>query len=342
MFFIFVARMRALKFILIVLVAVTAALGLWLLALSPNYTVVRTITLEQPESHVYPIIDNTSSAQYWLIDRKQDSTLQIDVSSPATGTGAWVQLRKGDNVISRMEITSSVPNELVVMTQMICSPLYKDCSNEWKLTREGDKTIVQWSRFGKLPFQLRWMNMEERFGNEMSEKLNKLQMYCAQQTVAPDIDAEIINVKDTLWLLSTRTPANTQSTDTILAQLYGQLLDFAKKRQIIFNDTPVVINHKWNTDTIDIEVGFYVRDSMEVPLPFTIKKGFKGETVHSTHVGPYNELQFKHKLLRDWIKYMKKEQAGSSRELYIVNAKKEPNSAHWKTEIFYPIKEPTE
>lgn len=334
--------MRALKFIFIVLIAVTAVLGLWLLALPAKYAVVRTVVLDQPVSHIYQIINNTANAPNWLIDQPNDSNLRIDISSSTEGKGAWVQLRKEDQVVSGMEITKNIPNEMVVMTQMICSPLYKGCSNEWKLRNEKGKTEVQWTRSGKLPFHLRWMNMEDRFGNEMSEKLDRLQLYCSRQTVAPEIDAEILDVKDTLWLLSTRTPASTQSTDTILSTLYGQLLKFAREQHIIFNDTPVVVNHKWNTDTIDIEVGFYVKDSMAVPPPFIIKKGFQGKTVRYVYEGPYEKLQSKHKLIRAWIKYMNKEQVASSRELYIVNAKTEPNSNYWKTEIFYPIKEPTE
>ena len=63
-----------------------------------------------------------------------------------------------------------------------------------------------------------------------------------------------------------------------------------------------------------------------------------GEVVSLMHVGPYDQLDTAHEMIKTWMSEQGRESKADPWEVYITDPEEEKDSAKWETLVRWPIK----
>jgi uncharacterized protein YndB with AHSA1/START domain len=170
--------MKALKTLLIAVVALLALLfGVGLL-LSPKFVVSRSVTVNAPPEKIYALIADPRSWTQWSAWNQRDPMMTIEYSGPASGAGAvwaWQSKSQGDG---RMTFTTAeAPKRLGY--ELFFPDFGTTSTGDFRLDANGGATQVTWSMNGDMGANplYRWMGL---FMDRM---------------VGPDFDAGLANLK---------------------------------------------------------------------------------------------------------------------------------------------------
>ncbi|HEY8879516.1 MAG TPA: SRPBCC family protein [Roseateles sp.] len=170
--------MKALKVLLIAIVALLLILVLGGLLLSPKYTVTRTLTINAAPEKVYALIADPRRWKAWSAWNQRDPAMAIEYSGPASGAGAvwaWKSKSQGDG---RMTFTTAEPPKRLAY-ELYFPDFNTTSTGDFRLDTNGGATQVTWSMdgdMGRNPMY-RWMGL---FMDKM---------------VGPDFDAGLANLK---------------------------------------------------------------------------------------------------------------------------------------------------
>lgn len=105
--------MKVLKWLLILVLGLIALLYAGGLALSPKFSVTRSLQIQAPPDKVYALVADPRRWQEWSVWQDRDPRMEIEYSGPASGAGAvwaWKSKTEGDG---RMSFTVAEPGKRV-------------------------------------------------------------------------------------------------------------------------------------------------------------------------------------------------------------------------------------
>jgi uncharacterized protein YndB with AHSA1/START domain len=170
--------MKALKLLLIALVALGLLVGVGGLLISPKFTVSRTLTINAPPDKIYALIADPRGWKAWSAWNQRDPAMAIEYSGPASGAGAvwaWKSKSQGDG---RMNFTTAeAPKRLGY--ELFFPDFGTTSTGDFRLDANGGATQVTWAMNGDMGTNpvYRWMGL---FMDRM---------------VGPDFDAGLANLK---------------------------------------------------------------------------------------------------------------------------------------------------
>jgi uncharacterized protein YndB with AHSA1/START domain len=141
--------LKALKWLLILVLALAAFLFLGGYALSPKFTVSRAAVVNAPPSKVFGLIASPRQWKQWSVWNKRDPAMQIDYSGPESGTGAawaWKSPSEGDG---KMTFTAAEPDNKVAY-DLYFPDFGTTSSGSFELVPEGGGTRVTWTMNGDM------------------------------------------------------------------------------------------------------------------------------------------------------------------------------------------------
>ncbi|HEY1129770.1 MAG TPA: SRPBCC family protein [Roseateles sp.] len=170
--------MKALKVLLIAIVALLALCLGGGLMLSPKFTVSRTLTINAAPEKIYALIADPRGWQQWSAWNRRDPGMAIEYSGPASGAGAvwaWKSKSQGDG---RMRFTSAEPPKRLGY-DLFFPDFGTTSTGDFRLDANGGATQVTWTMNGDMGSNpvYRWMGL---FMDKM---------------VGPDFDAGLTNLK---------------------------------------------------------------------------------------------------------------------------------------------------
>jgi uncharacterized protein YndB with AHSA1/START domain len=137
--------------IIAVMLAIAIAAVLILAATKPGtLRVQRSVSIKAPPEKVFPLINNLKTMNEWNPFAKQDPTIRIKYSGPASGKGAandWDSDGRAGQ--GRLEITESAPPSQITMRLDIAKPMEVHNTMAFALQRQADGTRVTWAMSGK-------------------------------------------------------------------------------------------------------------------------------------------------------------------------------------------------
>lgn len=170
--------MKALKLLLIALVALGLLVGVGGLLISPKFTVSRTLTINAPPDKIYALIADPRGWKAWSAWNQRDPAMAIEYSGPASGAGAvwaWKSKSQGDG---RMTFTTAEPPKRLGY-ELFFPDFGTTSTGDFRLDANGGATQVTWAMNGDMGANpvYRWMGL---FMDRM---------------VGPDFDAGLANLK---------------------------------------------------------------------------------------------------------------------------------------------------
>lgn len=170
--------MKALKWLLIGVVAVVAVLLGGGLLLDPTFTVSRSVSISAPADKVYALIDDPRRWKEWTVWNRRDPEMEITYSGPPSGAGAgwaWKSRSEGDG---RMTFTAAEPGRRVAY-ELFFPDFGTTSRGELRLDPDAGGTRVTWvmnGDMGRNPL-FRWMAlmMDGMLGKDFDAGLANLE-----------------------------------------------------------------------------------------------------------------------------------------------------------------------
>lgn len=163
----------------IVIIAVLAALAVFINARPSEFTVSRSITVDAPPSAVFPHVNDLRKWEAWSPWAKLDPDAKTTFEGPAAGTGAVMAWDGNKNIgAGRMTITASRADEAVRLQLDFVRPFKGTSTSSFDFKAEGGKTLVVWGMQGKNNFMGKvmglFMNCEKMVGEQYEKGLNQI------------------------------------------------------------------------------------------------------------------------------------------------------------------------
>ncbi len=147
-------------------------------ALSPKFSVARSVTMAAPADKVYGLIADPREWKRWSVWNQRDPAMQITYSGPPSGAGAaWAWTSKGEGD-GKMTFTAAEPNRRLAY-DLYFPDFGTTSSGALELATAGAGTKVTWRMNGDMGSNplYRWIAL---FGDRM---------------VGPDFEAGLANLK---------------------------------------------------------------------------------------------------------------------------------------------------
>lgn len=170
--------LKVLTWLLLVLGGLAAMLFLGGYALSPEFKVVRSATVNAPADKVYALLADPRAWNRWAVWNQRDAAMSIAYSGPASGVGAaweWKSKSEGDG---KMTFTAAEPGRRVAY-DLYFPDFGTTSSGDLLLMPQGSGTTVTWT-----------MN-----GNMGSNPLYRWMALFMDKMVGPDFEGGLANLK---------------------------------------------------------------------------------------------------------------------------------------------------
>jgi uncharacterized protein YndB with AHSA1/START domain len=144
-----------------------------------TFAVQRSIAIKAPPEKIFPLINELKTMNEWNPFAKQDPTIRLTYSGPASGKGAansWDS--DGSAGQGRLEITDSAPPSQVTMRLDMAKPMEGHNTIVFALQPQADGTQVTWSMTGAMSYVAKvictFVNMDRMIGGEFEKGLAEL------------------------------------------------------------------------------------------------------------------------------------------------------------------------
>jgi uncharacterized protein YndB with AHSA1/START domain len=170
--------MKALKVLLIAVVALVGIIIVGGMVLSPKFTVTRTATVNAAPDKVYALVADPRGWKAWSAWNQRDPAMAIEYSGPASGAGAvwaWKSKSQGDG---KMTFTTAEPGKRLGY-ELYFPDFGTTSTGEFRFEANGGGTQVTWV-----------MN-----GDMGSNPLHRVMGQFMDKMVGPDFDTGLANLK---------------------------------------------------------------------------------------------------------------------------------------------------
>ena len=168
-----------LETILITIVVVLVALGLYAATRPNHFRMERSTVIDAPPERIFPLIADFHKWRLWSPWEKLDPDLKRTFEGAAHGVGAIYAYEGNSKVGSgRMEITDATPFSRIVAKLDFIKPMEAHNFADWTLSPQGTGTRVTWAMHGPQNFMMKLMgvifSMDKLVGRQFEEGLANL------------------------------------------------------------------------------------------------------------------------------------------------------------------------
>lgn len=339
--------MKALKYIIFLLLIAIIALALYI-AVQPNeFNVKRTKTIKAPAAVIYDNVIDFKNWSAWSSWVEKDPNMTITLAEKTNGVGGSYSWEDKDG-IGTMKTIATDPNKSITQEMQFAEFPKSDVSWTFKPNTDGS-TDVTWDISGKdLPFGFKAFStlmggMEKQIGPEYERSLEKLdsitQIEMKKYTIV--VDKEPTQHSGGFYIYNT-TATNFQEFQGKMELMYKEVLTYAQANNITMAGAPFVLYHKWDKENNAVMFSCCVpTTSRVITTNSNILTGqlkpFKA--LKTTLTGSYDNLKKAWETATSVIakKGFKQLENGPNLESYLNSPANTPNPARLKTEIFIAI-----
>lgn len=346
--------MRALKTILIILLAV-AALIVVLGLIGPKTTVVeRSTIIAAPVESVYPHISSLKESWKWSPWKDADKDQKTTFSGTDGAVGS-IQEWVGDTVgTGSQELTELEPNKHVGSSLKFIEPFESQAKVDLDLTPDGEGSKLTWKMTSQNNFIGRVMNvfmdMDKMVGPEFEKGLMNLKTMteAEQKAKTAELAAKtfrgyVIETIDRpeMSYVGKRSVTKFDDMARFLGTTFGAVGAALGKAQVPMAGSPSALYFSYDEDgkKSDMMPAFPVKAGSGLALPgYTVYSTPASKALHIPYLGAYDKSADAHFAMDEMIKAKGLTQHGPVIEEYITDPMAEPDTTKWLTNIYYLVK----
>lgn len=347
--------MRALKTLLIILLAVVAlvvVLGLF----GPRHTVVsRSTVVQAPVEVVYAHAASLQRMDAWSPWLKRDPNIEVNYSAEEGAVGqrsTWAgnaDVGKGAQEIIAME-----PGERVQVQLEFIEPFEAQATADLSMEAMGDSTRVTWAYGGDNGFFQRiflvFNDMDAMIGPDFEQGLEQLRALAEQDAAdqaaalaARTIRGYVIETiqRPAMTYLGKRQLVKWAQMPAFYGASFQQAAEGAGKSGLPLAGPASALFYAWDEagQRTDMFAGFPVQAGNGAPVEGLQWAEVPAGTVLMTiHRGDHDKTMEAHQAMDEMVQAKGLEMRAAVIEEYVTDPAQEPDTAKWITHIYYPIK----
>ncbi|MEZ4797545.1 MAG: GyrI-like domain-containing protein [Flavobacteriaceae bacterium] len=340
--------MKALKFIIFLLLILIIGACTYVAVQPNNYEVVRTRTIDVNKAIVYDNIIDYKNWEAWSPWVEKDPTTVITLHDNTKGADASFSWEDKDG-IGNMKTLAEFPSDSI--NQQMQFDNFEPSVVNWKFeTVDNFKTKVTWTMKGeKIPFGFKLYaafsgGFDNMIGPDFERGLEKLDSIVVESTKKHEITVNGITEYGGGFYLYKTTNAKDSNISQKMAEQYGSLMAYITQNNIVMAGMPLTIYNEMNPEdgTVIMSNGLPVNQKIEIAEDSDISCGFmeKTKVLKTTLKGNYTYLADAWDVA---LKYIADNNLVQSEEkpfeIYTNDPGDFPNPADWVTEIYIPIVE---
>ena len=339
--------MKALKYILFVLLIVVIGLAVFI-AVQPNsFEVERSRTIKAPASVVYNNVIDFKNWEAWNSWKEEKPEIVITLPEETKGIGGSYTWEDEDG-IGAMKTLDAKQNASI--TQEMQFGDFPKSDIKWSFTPNDDgSTEVTWNIAGKdLPFGFKAFatlmgGMEKQIGPHYERGLEMLDSVVVNSMKAYSVKTDGITEYGGGFYMYKTTSATSSNISQIMGKQYGEIMSYMAKNNVVQTGMPFTIYNEMNdaNNNIIMSQAIPVQNKVDIAQDSEILCGYipKTKVFKTTLKGNYTNLP---KAWESAMTYIAKNNLQQSDikpfEIYQTDPGNYPNPADWVTEVYIPIK----
>ncbi len=338
--------MRALKIILILVLAVVAIILVMASMAESHFRVERSTIIHAPASAVYANVSHLGAMEKWGPWKEEEPDMVATLSGSPDGQVGAVSHWKSSKSEGEQELAELVPNERVVTKLRFISPWEANNEGTFDITAMGDSTKVTWGIQGENSFMGKvmtvFMDMEKAIAPMFDKGLANLKAITEKEAAEakPSFDIQSVE-RPAMLYLGKREVVKWADMSDYFAAHFGSGFAAIGKAGVAPAGPPSGVYFKWDeeTQTADMIAG--------VPIAMDAKSKLKGMDVYESpaskalmieYHGGYAGSMAAHEAMDAHMKANGLEMNEIVVEEYVTGPGAEPDSTKWVTNIYYLIK----
>lgn len=304
----------------------------------------KSIEINAPTSYVFEEINNFSLWSSWSPFQEKDPLMNIKFEGPARGNGAHIKWKssEGNGTINWTEVT----NEIILKGDFNYEGISKsDIVFEFEKTPQG--CIVSWSIITEnLSYPInRWKGffIKSNLEDDLARGLNNLKSICETGMIVMGIKWKTSEIDEkeigSLLAFTIKDSCTIEEFPTKLHELFEEIAEYMKTMNVAQNGSPFCVYYNWNPAGISVfEAGLPTAQSLKGKGRIQLSELSGTKVVMASQFGPYESTSDAHDAIDKYIKEKHLECTGAPWEVYITDIAKEPDTAKWETQVYYPVK----
>lgn len=337
------------KFLRVLLILIAVLIGGYLVTclMGPKeFSVKRSRLIQADPKAVYEEVANFHQWPAWSPWQKRDPAIENTFSGSDAGEGAimtWTSEQSGNG---EQEIIEARDNEYLKMDLRFDG--MQPNITEWFFEAKDGGTEVTWTmESGEIGFMSRGpfmlMGVTGMIEKDYEEGLASIASVAEAKprVPKPEIAAtrEPMEAVPYLGVRRDNLGMDVIMAGEIQAESFGQLMGALKGDHSLLSGMPMTISHRYDPETMIMDLEFAVPVSADLEAPEGVSKGLipAGECVWATHYGAYESLAETWDKMERYMAYHKLTPRWSPYEVYVTDPMTEPDTSKWETRIVYPI-----
>ncbi len=343
--------MKAIKYILLLLLLIIVAGAIYIATLESSYDVNRTRTIKAPVQVVFNNVNDYKTWPSWSPWLGKDPTTELTYGENTSGKGATHSWKSNHEDVGEgnMETIEVIENESIDQKITFIKPWESQSDIYWSFKSVDDGTEVTWGMKGELDFTSRAFmafagGMEKQVGPDYENGLFKLDSVLQVNMKKYSVTVNGSTTHGGGYYLYNTTSCKIDELVTKIQEMMPKVGVYAQKNKIQMAGAPFVLRHKFDSENNAVMF------SCAVPVSERIITE-SGSGIQTGRLRPFNAIKTTLKgnytnMNETWetaYKYLAdnnlEQVAGSAAmEVYLTDPMSTPNPADWITEIYIPIK----
>lgn len=330
--------MKFVKKGLIIVLALLAAVVIFLLFQPDETTVERSISIDAPATVVYKQVNVLRNWEAWSYWKQQDPTMVNAYSEQQSGVGAWYTWTSENSGNGRLEITEATPH------QSINTKIEFDGQGQgkgyWKFAETNGSTQVTWGFIsnadGNLIGRLFNLMLDGMLAPSFEQGLAEIKAIAeAEPAYSLPITTKHISGGPVLGITIEAASTDSEAVGASMAMGFGQIMDYMNRNNIKQWGMPGTIYKSMDPVVMTCVIG--VNEDVKGNGDIVALQTYEGKAVEGVHKGDYAKLSASHAEIARYMKDNDLEPAGKPFEIYATDPGIVTDTAEWVTYIFYPF-----
>ena len=338
--------MKALKYILLLLLILAIGFAIYI-AVQPNsYSVTRTRTIDAPQAVVYNNVIDFKNWEDWSSWVEKDPEIEITLPQQTKGVGGSYSWEDEDGV-GTMKTVGANPYSSIKQKMKFADYPSADVTWSFEPTDDGS-TEVTWTIAGDdLPFDFKIFatlmgGMEKQIGPYYERGLENLDSVITTQMKIYDINVEGVTQHSGGYYLYSTTSCKLSDFQAVMQEEFPKVGAYAISNNITFAGAPFVLYEKWDEANNAVIFSTCIPTNSRIisnePQILTGQlESFKA--VKTVLMGDYQNLREAWDKTMNYIETNDLEipKDAAMLEVYPTDPAQKPNPADWKTEIYIQV-----
>lgn len=349
-------RMRVLKTIVIILLAVIGIAVLLGFIGPDTYRYERSVTIGAPADVVYPHVSSFAAMDKWSPWNEYDPNMKKSVEGNDGEVGA-ISRWEGNEDVGKGEqrLDSLVPGSLVRTRLKFLEPWTSECDAMFELTPDGEGTKITWAMVGENNFASKlmgkFMDMDAMIGKDFDKGLGTLKALVEADAAAKAAELaaktsggfviETIERPETIYIGKRNKKVKWQDMGAFFASSFPAAGKAAGEARLEMVGAPSGVYFEWNEkdQTADLLAGMPVKAAADLKVPGMETVVVPASKVlHIPYYGAYEKVGAAHEAMDAYIKANNLTHYANVIEEYVTDPMTEKDTTKWLTNVYYLVK----